>query len=380
VTRPYRRYTLWFLAVFAAGAITLVALNGLRARRSWMQAGFIAQAAEWQSATGGIVDIPFPLQRSFKALQLRAILPGVETMVFGSSTTQTITAGMLPGHAFYNFSISGNTTSQEIAEVAYVVDRAPKLRLVAMSLDWALDGPSASPDLRYYDVPSEYNLRVPVAKLVADALTLPRVRELAVIAVGLTRDARPLADLRATFLDADGRVGDAHPCAEGPPGRSFGVAPRPGLCPGIRTDGSFTYVQYPPVGDKAPEVIRREVQLDSNTMGILRARRGRLNPTYLQAIGRLAATLRARDGRLVLILPPLLPGLESSYLATAEAGPYLQALKSRLAAWTRSQGIDLIDVGASERFGCTVDEFIDDHHALSACFSAIFRNPGLERL
>ena len=79
-----------------------------------------------------------------------------------------------------------------------------------------------------------------------------------------------------------------------------------------------------------------------------------------------------RGGRLVLILPPLLPGMERAFLVSAQLGPLLQRTKQDLAAWAKSADTVILDAGPSERYGCIATEFVDEHHALPACYARVF--------
>jgi hypothetical protein len=64
--------------------------------------------------------------------------------------------------------------------------------------------------------------------------------------------------------------------------------------------------------------------------------------------------------------------MERAFLSAPQTATQLALTKTRLSAWARSIGISIIDAGQSERFGCTVPEFVDEHHALPACYARIF--------
>jgi hypothetical protein len=96
------------------------------------------------------------------------------------------------------------------------------------------------------------------------------------------------------------------------------------------------------------------------------------NPLLLERLAQLAGKLRQAGGRLLLILPPLLPGMERAFLDAPQTAVQLARTKQQLAQWARETNVQIIDAGQSERYGCTAPEFVDEHHALPACYARIF--------
>jgi hypothetical protein len=109
----------------------------------------------------------------------------------------------------------------------------------------------------------------------------------------------------------------------------------------------------------------------------LRRTRGEPHAPTLKRLAALAQRFARTGGATVFFLPPLMPGLEQALLASAHSGPALTRTKEGLGAWAARERLTLLDAGASEKFGCTADEFIDPHHALPACYARVFaRLPG----
>ena len=46
--------------------------------------------------------------------------------------------------------------------------------------------------------------------------------------------------------------------------------------------------------------------------------------------------------------------------------------KAVLAAWARTADVAIIDAGRSEQYGCVATDFVDEHHALPACYAHVF--------
>src|SRR5262249_14952115 len=76
---------------------------------------------------------------------------------------------------------------------------------------------------------------------------------------------------------------------------------------------------------------------------------------------------------MVLLLPPLAPGLEAALARQPRWSACLAHTKAALDTWARRAGVSVIDAGAAERAGCTPQEFVDEHHAYPECNGRILR-------
>jgi hypothetical protein len=79
------------------------------------------------------------------------------------------------------------------------------------------------------------------------------------------------------------------------------------------------------------------------------------------------------NGRMVFLLPPLVPGMERELRKSPRWGACLERTKSELDTWARRHHVTIIDAGASERYGCVPGEFADGHHAYPACYERALR-------
>ena len=96
------------------------------------------------------------------------------------------------------------------------------------------------------------------------------------------------------------------------------------------------------------------------------------NPLFLETAARLNRELRQAGGGVIVLLPPLIPGLEDLLGKAPHSAVPLQRLKKTLAAWSERERIALLDAGRSERVGCPPLEFLDEHHAMRECYQKIF--------
>ncbi len=377
--RSHRRYTLLFIVVCAAVLLPVVALNYLLGLRSLGGGDVVLEASSWQQATRGITYAP-PLSanRPFKSARLFDRLPEINALVFGSSTMMGLTQEHFPaGVAIYNFSQTGNELPIALGEAEFMLRTYPgQFRLVVVPLDWAvgflyrgagLAGQVvvAPPDAAAPAAPSA----VPVTQQLQDALSLPRVKNLFASLAQIARSPAPVAAFRAMFF-AGGSA--EYRCADGTPARDFDTIFR-GTCTGFRYDGSATFANLEPVAARRVDALIASAVVPSSKYAVdLIKSGGAPHPQVLERLTQLARAQHARGGRLVLILPPLLPGMERAFLVSAQLGPLLQRTKQDLAAWAKSADTVILDAGPSERYGCIATEFVDEHHALPACYARVF--------
>jgi hypothetical protein len=166
--------------------------------------------------------------------------------------------------------------------------------------------------------------------------------------------------------------GDEYHCADGTPARDFDTIFR-GTCTGFRYDGSATFANLEPVAPRRVEALIASAVVPSSKYAIELIKAGGVpHPLVLERLDGLARDLRQSGGRLLLILPPLLPGMEHALLDSPHTAPQLARTKQELARWAKSADVVIIDAGQSERYGCAATEFVDEHHALPACYARIF--------
>jgi len=68
----------------------------------------------------------------------------------------------------------------------------------------------------------------------------------------------------------------------------------------------------------------------------------------------------------------LLPGMDRALQQALDTSKALARTRQVLAQWAVAERVVVIDAGASERFGCAANEFVDEHHALPACYARVF--------
>lgn len=378
-----RGYVWLVLALIAAFIIPAAALN-LALSYNSLRFDKNRLASAWQQASRGITYAPpISQNRPFKTLRLLDRAGEIDAVVFGSSTAMGIDGSAFPAPlAAYNFAQSGNTLLAAVSEAEYVAGRwGARVKLLVIPLDWALGyvyerGEPPRIELTREAVEMEVAADEPsLAARLADALSAPRLKILA----GILRDALKAPDtgviLRQVFFEP---AGPEYRCADGTPARDFDVVYR-GLCNGFRYDGSATFADRKRFDkSSAPAALAAAASGGGQYALALKKGRGEPAPVALERLARLARSVAGRGGAVLLLMPPLMPGLEEALAGSQHSGAWLRLTKAALESWSAREGVALLDAGRSERYGCVAAEFIDPHHALPGCYHKVFSRFFLE--
>lgn len=374
-----KRYLLWLLFFCCITLLPAIALNWVLLRNEGNIKAMSFAASDWQQQTRGITFTPTLGNNGFfKTLRLNARLPEIDTVIFGASTAMTIDNDMLPREwRLYNFTQSGSPLRDSIAQAEYLMLHAPQVKNYLVMMDWSIDfiyqpqainptdlsRPDRQRALAQQSTPSSFTM-------LREAVSYPRMSKLWQVLRSVARSPDPQSAFRQYFLQLGS---DEYPCPDGKlPGKDFGVYNR-GACNGFRYDGSATFSDYTRV-DNATSLIVGATSSSSMYAKALQHTHGEPDQILLDRLVSLNDALTARGGMLVLIMPPLLPGMEQAFMHHQRLSPYLSRTKQRLGDWSNAHRIALFDFGQSERYGCRPDEFLDPHHAVQSCYQKVFAN------
>jgi hypothetical protein len=273
----------------------------------------------------------------------------------------------------YNFSQSANLLGA-VAGEAEALAAIESIKWIVVPLDWAVGlafTPGVTPPAGELIGPAAVEGPPPpgaLAKL-ADALSAPRVRDLFRALRGIARAPDPMRALRTLFF---AEAGDEYRCADGTPARDYDTIYR-GRCVGFRYDGSATFGNLRPLTDeRAAALLASAVLPESPYVAPLVRAKGEIPADVLDRLAKLAPVLRQRGGDLIVLVPPLMPGLQRAIAGNPAASAALAHWSETLAAWAVKNGVTVLDAGASENYGCLVPEFVDEHHTLPACYEKVF--------
>ncbi|NNM79300.1 MAG: hypothetical protein HKM01_02410 [Gallionella sp.] len=370
----HRRFLLILALCFGVTLLPMFLLNLALVNATLGNTDKVALASAWQQQTQGVTYAPtLSDTHLFKTLRLDDRLPEIDTVVMGSSTALGITADMFPGLHAYNYAQTGHGLSSVLDDADYFIRDAPQIKTLIIPLDWSIGF------IYQYAPPNPVNLsraanstqRAPQQlswlSRAADALSYPRMAGLIEMFKDSAHTPDPLQTFSGYFRD-DG--GAEYRCSDGTPAKDYDIVHR-GTCTGFRFDGSATFASSSRVSD-AHALIAAATASNSKYFLNLRARDGKPDAALLERLAGLAERAQAKGVRIVLFMPPLLPGMEQEFLRHPELGPYLRNTHHSLYDWAGKHKLFLFDAGQSERFGCDSNEFLDEHHAVASCYSKIF--------
>lgn len=371
----HKRYLLWLGLFCCITMLPAIALNWVLLKNEGDVQAMSFAASGWQQQTHGITFTPTLGNNGFfKTLRLNDRLPEIDTVIFGASTAMTIDSSMLPqSWRLYNFTQSGSPLRASIAQAEYLTDHAPQIKQYIIMLDWAIDfiyEPEAivATDLSRPDrTLSQPPAHSPLAML-QEAVSYPRMAKLWQVLNSVAHAPHPQTAFREYFLQIGS---DEYVCPDGKSrGKDFGVYNR-GACNGFRFDGSATFSDYTRV-ENGNRTIVGALASSSMYAHALQHTQGVPDPVLFDRLATLNAKITAQGGKLILLMPPLIPGLERAFMDHPQYAGYLKRTKQELNLWAAKQHIFMADFSQSEKFGCTSDEFLDAHHATKTCYQKVF--------
>lgn len=364
-----KTYLFVFIGFFLCALSAIVTLNLLLGERALGSADMVRQASAWQQATQGVTFPPPVTQaRAFKAHRFADRVNEVNTLVLGASSLMGVTQAMFPAPLrLYNFSLTANPTAAIAGEAEYIErHHAQRIRTLLIGLDWAIGmiyhaGDVPAQDLTPAATLINYGARsVSLPRKLADTLSSPKVISLGNALRAILRTANPAASFKQLFFDT---ASSDYRCADGTLARDVDVLNR-GQCLGFRHDGSWTFSNETHLSAARAQLLARAAAAPSSKFSkYLCATQGEPNAEYLRRLGGFAQRFVAHGGAVVFILPPLIPGMEREMLKDESSRRCLTRTKAVLDAWARQHGVTVIDAAASEYFGCTPAEFLDENHA-----------------
>lgn len=376
-----KRYLYWLALCFATTLLPILLLNLLLAQHSLDSDSQALAAADWQNERRGIAFIPVGAGiGQFKAIRLHDSLDSVNGVVLGSSTSMSISANQFPPPLrIYNYAKTAHPLLSAIGEAEYLAENISQIRWLIIPLDWSID--SLIGTLYQPGVPHPANTPNPRAHIsqtsgssgpwraqILDALSYPRIESLYRILKEILGAADRASAFRQYFLQA---ASDEYRCPDGTLAKDFTTQLR-GQCAGLRYDGSFNYADaYGSVLNPQSQIFSALTAGSIYSRSLLRSG-GIPNEPSLQQVADTARKAQAKGGRVILFMPPLLPGMEAEFLKEPQYGEALRRTKETLRSWAQRENLVVLDAGQSERFGCLASEFIDQHHAKTECYARVW--------
>ncbi|MDO9010996.1 MAG: hypothetical protein Q7U78_04185 [Gallionella sp.] len=373
----HKHYFRILIVSFCATLLPVLVLNMLLSLSILSDADKVQQASIWQQKTQGITYAPsLNISGPFKMLRLHDRIPEINTVIFGSSTALGITGAMFPIQMqAYNFAQTGHGLTANINEAQWLISNTDGIKYMVIPLDWSLgflyeDGEPFTADLSPAGIQTQIsalNHSISLIVRLQDALSYPRVISLFNIFRQIMHSDNSMRTFREYFLQGSS---DNYRCADGGVGKDFDTIYR-GICNGFRFDGSATFANLAPNSNPKKLLLASTSAQSKYVVNLMRTK-GEPSKILLQHLASLARMAEQKGGKVLLFMPPLLPGMEASFLTHPQLAKALAHSKDVLRSWAKQENIVILDAGQSERFGCMEYEFPDEHHAFSSCYAKIF--------
>lgn len=326
------------------------------------------EASDWQDKSQGLTKIGFAngVEKIYKLDRIRKIInqkKDVNTIVFGSSTSETIKSSMFPqNQKVYNFSQSANPTPALVSELEALVEYEGFSYFV-VPFDWALARLQSGTYFDLWKTPRSRS--VPWGSMMRDSLTSSKVKMLLSKFWSIcTANNRYETFKEILFLSkVENKV--EYACPDGNIERSYDVSlPK---CSGFYPDGSRNYSNYKKPLDKQSVTDSSLLLAVPKYQGLIPKR---VPSELFNRLSKIIKKVKDKKGDIFFYLPPLLPGLEKKLLES-QSGSRIIELKNEIHKFALENEVQVIDAGQSEKFGCEASDFIDTHHAIHTCYEKI---------
>ena len=315
-------------------------------------------ALRWQFKSKGVISMSAAVSTKFKEMSTNyfIIKNDVDTLVLGSSTSAAIRAYMFDGHIAYNGAKNSNPLFKTISEANYYIKYSNNIKYIFIAFDWALGFPYAKYTNHKYVPSSNSEDGIDLFVKIKDAVSYQRIK--IVVSNIYNNIFNP-----ATIYECP---------KEDNIGTDFFFTPQvPRVCSGIRYDGSGTFsIQNPLSKKKWKDLLNTGLE---DYKKPLRDSLGKVDSKYLDDLKKIDENLKGRGGKLIIVVPPLMPGA-TALIKKSEDGGYLEKTMNTLLTFTAKSNIEIIDASQSEKYGCIFSDFMDVHHAFPECYEKIMQN------
>lgn len=364
IKNQYYRYTVLLLCIslLMISAIIIFNINYTFSIESRSK-NILAGAISWQARSRGVIATQVRQSSRLKNAQTKFAIDtrNVDTLILGSSTVMGIRDYMFPSdRVVFNGAKNSNHLWRTISEAKYYIKRSNNLKWILIGFDWELGYPyqkssiiNFKPDNGCNEDNSENTEDPNLWRKIKDAASTQRVKIV-------------LSNLKSDLLNPD----DSYKCPkENNLGKDIFNPPFPRTCYGFRYDGSATFSNYNGLKEGSWHALLKKLNKYTYWFKFYK---GVLNEKYLAELVKIDQTLKSRGGRLIILIPPMMPQAVST-LEEGDVGIYMKKTLERLSIFTGKNSLAVFNASRSEQFGCDFGEFLDPHHAFDTCYSKIFR-------
>ena len=318
------------------------------------------RAFNWQKQTRGVVSLTTKISEQLKTKMTHYFLENsdIDTLLFGSSTIMGIKDEFINDLNTFNAAKNSYPLNKSISDAFYYVNKYEKIKYVVIAFDWSVG-------LIFHPYNVSRNNYVPLGKS-EEILLKNKIKD----ALTYRRFSITIDKMVNNLFNKENNISYICPTEPETIGNdSFFNTDFPLRCHGFRSDGSATFQNQKIVNEN-----RFKSYLESgliNYKNHLSKSKGLFEEKYFQDLKEIDLLLKQRNGKLIVISPPILSGV-TKYLENSEVGNYLKDLRKNVTYNFKQNNIDFFDFSEAENFGCQIEEFMDVHHAFPSCYDKIF--------
>ena len=312
------------------------------------------KAFKWQMENRGVVGLTINISSAYKQkmLEWRIAKKDIDTILLGSSTFMGIKEDMFKHHKVFNGATNSNILYYTIAVAKYHSKHSANIKNVIIGFDWALGLPYWPYKEIIHNPKVKNKKEIHFIDKIKDAVSYQRVK----IVVENIIDR----------LFADTIVQYTCPHEDTIGTDQFFKTDQPKSCHGFRFDGSAVFPGVPMSEKQWKEYVDNGLE---KYQKFFDKKLGTIDTRYLNDFKEIDRTLKRKGGRLIILIPPLIPKATAT-MEKASKTLYSDKLH-RLLQFTKENNITVLNASKSEKFGCTYSDFLDPHHAFPTCYAKI---------
>jgi len=315
------------------------------------------KAFMWQEKNKGVVGITVNISSEYKQrmLEWRILKKDIDTIILGSSTTMGITSDMFKNYKVFNGATNSNILFYTIATAKYHSKYSPNIKNIIIGYDWALGLPYKPYQKIIHNPTIKKKKETALVDKIKDAVSYQRVK---IVLENLVDEffASPITQY---ICPNENTIGTDQ----------FFKTDKPKSCRGYRFDGSAIFPNRHISEKEWIDTLKNglekyQKQFDTNL--------GTIDLRYLNDFKEISQNLKRKGGKLIILIPPLIPNATTTMekIAKKEYNSKLHKLLN----FAKQNNIDVLNASKSEEFGCVPSDFLDTHHAFPSCYKKILKN------
>jgi len=312
------------------------------------------KAFMWQEKHKGVVGITVNIASEYKQrmLEWRISRKNLDTIILGSSTVMGITSDMFKNHGVFNGATNSNILFYTIAVAKYHSKHSNNVKNIIIGYDWALGLPYRPYQEIIHNPTIKKKKDTPMLDKIKDAVSYQRVK---IVLENVVDKFSSDTDAQYT-CPTENTIGTDQ----------FFKTDKPKSCRGYRFDGSAIFPNRHITKNEWTDILKNELEKYQKQFDTYL---GTIDKRYLNDFKEINQNLKEKGGKLIILIPPLLPEVTTTLEHIAKQS-YTKKLH-KLLSFTKDNNITILNASKSEEFGCTYNDFLDTHHAFPSCYKKI---------